>query len=767
MPTKKIVTYIVYTFILFAITSCNVSKHLPPRTKLYKGAEYKIEKEKLNKTSTKSIQNQLKDITTPVANKTILGFPYRVWLWYKIGEPKKQKGLKYWLRNKLGEAPVLSTALSVKANAANFQTYLENKGYFNTYVSGDTTTKGYKVKAKYKVALGMPYKINSFTWYIDSNSAIAKDIYKLKNDGSYLKKNEQYELDNIKAERSRTDIFLKSKGYYYFSPDYVKALVDSGKNRYKVDIYFTLKQDIPVAATIPQTIRNITVFPSYSLLKPPPDTSKTALEKVNGIYIRDTAKYIKPTAITRMITYKPDSLYNVQKQNATLNRFINMGVFKFVKSRYKSVGDTLLPRYLDVYYYLTPLPKRNVQAEIGTFSKSNSYTGAQLSVTWRNRNLFKGAEQFYYKAYGAFETSSNDSLTGHNNYRLGGEISLVSPRFLTPFKLNEHNYFPPRTKFTASYEWFRRQALYTKNFFRFQYDLTWKKKNNIEQTLAPVSITYNTTSAFSNQYQHIVDSVRALQISNLPEIIMGSFYNYTFHSINPNATNIFYLNANVDAAGNVVGLFNKPNGIYSKTILGAYYSQYVKADIDFRYNRKLNKATYWANRIILGVGFPYGNSSFLPFTKQFIIGGSSSIRGFQPRQLGPGRVKADVLQQLYLPQVGGDYKLELNTELRFPIISRLKGAIFVDAGNTWTRDTVLYGKAAQFNKNFMNDIAVSAGFGLRLDISILIIRLDIASPLRIPYLPRGEEWVIKDIAPFNSNWRNANLVYNIGIGYPF
>jgi outer membrane protein insertion porin family len=93
--------------------------------------------------------------------------------------------------------------------------------------------------------------------------------------------------------------------------------------------------------------------------------------------------------------------------------------------------------------------------------------------------------------------------------------------------------------------------------------------------------------------------------------------------------------------------------------------------------------------------------------------------------------------------------------------------VFVDAGNIWTKDTVLYGKDAQFSKSFMKDIAVSAGIGFRVDLSILLIRLDIAAPLREPYLPRGQEWVIKDINLFNSAWRRENLVYNIAIGYPF
>jgi len=767
MRKTRIPYYINLVFLFCMVMSCSVRTHIPPGTQLYKGATYEIVKEKENKTSVKSVKRQLKSITSPVANKTILGFPYKVAFWYAIGEPKKQKGLRYWLRNKLGQAPILSTAVNAKANAANFQGYLENKGFFKTSVGGDTAVKGYKVTARYKVELGMPYKINSWQWIIDSSSQIGKDIGLLAPKLAYLKKGDQYDLDNIKAERSRTDVHLKSIGYYYFSPDHIKAWVDSSKGDHQVNIFFRLKEEIPLAAVIPQTIRKITLFPHYTLLTPPPDTAKTNLIEAEGIYIRDTVNYIKPAALIRNVTYRPGDLYSLKKQNRTLNRFINMGVFKFVKNRYVGDSDTLNPHFLDVYYYLTPLPKKSLQAELGTFSKSNSFTGAQASVTWRNRNVFKGAEQLYIKTYGSFESSPNDSLKANNNFSLGAEVSLLFPRFVTPFKIAENNYFPPKTKFTLGYQWFRRQALYTKNFFRLQYDLTWKVKVNLEHTFSPVSITYSTTSAFSPQYQALVNQVPVLAQSNLPEVIVGSFYNFTFHSINPKASNIFYLNWNFDAAGNAIGLIQKPAGAYSSKLFGAYFSQYVKLDADFRYNRKLDDNTYWASRIIIGAGFPYGNSAFLPFSRQFIIGGASSIRGFSPRQLGPGRVRADALQQLYLPQVGGDYKLEMNTELRFPFTSKLKGALFIDAGNIWTKDTVLYGKAAQFSGQFLNDIAVSAGIGFRLDISILIIRLDIAFPLREPYLARGKEWVIRDFQPLLSAWRRENLVYNIAIGYPF
>ena len=88
---------------------------------------------------------------------------------------------------------------------------------------------------------------------------------------------------------------------------------------------------------------------------------------------------------------------------------------------------------------------------------------------------------------------------------------------------------------------------------------------------------------------------------------------------------------------------------------------------------------------------PYGNSAFLPFSRQFIIGGSNSLRGFRPRQLGPGRVLTTPDQQVSYPQVGGDYKLELQSELRFPLFSPVSGALFLEGGNVWKKNEMLYG----------------------------------------------------------------------------
>ncbi|RYF90880.1 MAG: hypothetical protein EOO03_02715 [Chitinophagaceae bacterium] len=696
----------------------------------------------------------------------ILGYPYKVGFWYAIGTSSREKSFRNWLRNRLGEEPVLNTMVDLEANTENMVAHLENKGYFKSTVAGKPLIKGYKMKAQYDVLLTRPYNVDSVKWVLDS-SRIGKDIMAVRRKNLSVVQGEQFDLANIRADNQRMDLALKRKGYYYFGPDYLKAYVDTTVGDHKTNIIFSVKKDAPLLARTPQYINNIILFPNYTLLFPPPDTSKRGLIAYEDILIRDTVNAFKPSTLARPITYDTGSLYNQQRHNESLNRFINMGAFKFVKTRYEPSSDSINPSRMDVYYYLTPMKKKTINAEIGGFTKSNSFTGAQLNVNWKNRNLFRGAEQLNVRTYGAFELSLNDSLKQNNNWRVGAEVALVVPRLITPFRIKENAFYPPYTRFTLGYEWMRRQLLFTKNFFRLQYDLTWKQRMNMEHNLAPVSITYNNATAFSDEYLQKVNIYPVLQYANRPELILGSFYNFSTYTRRIRRPNTFFFKGNVELAGNVAGLFNKADSTFDTKIAGAYLAQFAKLDVDFRYTRKLAKNTSLVNRINLGMGMPYGNSAFLPFSRQFIIGGANSLRGFRPRQLGPGRVVTTPDQQVTYPQIGGDYKLELQSELRFPLFSKLHGALFLEGGNIWTKNEVLYGAGSKFTSKFMKDLAVDGGVGVRVDVTVLIIRLDVAMPLRKPWLPVGSEWVTEQIDFGNRAWRRDNLIFNLGIGYPF
>ena len=753
--------------IIICCSSCSVRKMLPPGEKLYNGSTVTIQREDGVKASSRSLRKELQDIARPKKNKMIFGVPYKVWWWYKIGEPKKQKGFKYWLRNKLGEEPVLGSQVRASENAQNMKAWLQNEGYFESQVRGDTTIKGYKLTARYKARVTHPYYYSKIQWLLDS-STLAYDIEKVEqNPSSLLLVGDRFSLAKIKAKRERTDQQLKLRGYYYFNPDYIRAYADTNYANHTLALYLTIKPTSPPHARIPQRIDKIIVFPHYTLIEPPPDTSLAGLKPVDGIYIRDTVGRFKPGLFVENITYRPGDLYSITEQNKTLNRLINLGTFRFVKNRYEGGASADSAGKLDVYYYLTPSRQKNVQFELGGFSKTNSFVGGQANVNWRHRNLFKKAENFMIKTYGAFEVSLSDSLEKNNNWRTGAEVSLVLPRFWLPFTVRGRPSYPPRTRVLVGYEWLRRQLLYSKNFIRFQYELNWKESVSKEHTIAPISLIYNNTKNISPIFDSLVLTTPSLKYVNYPEIIASAFYNYLDASIFSRGKNIYYFNGDVELAGNILGLFKKATDPYSQKIYNAYYAQYTKFNVEGRYSRRLGEDFYWASRMIVGAGFPYGNSSFLPFSKQFIIGGAKSLRGFRPRGIGPGTTRATTIQQAYFPQVGGDYKLEMNTELRVPFSKLLKGAVFVDAGNIWTKDSTLYGPNAQFSKSFMKELAINTGAGLRLDLGILIFCFDVGFPLTKPWLPEGERWVGSNIQFGQPEWRRENLILNIAIGYPF
>ena len=758
---------IIYCFIMVVtICSCGVKRYLPAGERLYRGATIKVEKEKDVKASSRSLRKQIKLAAKPRANKFILGQPYKVWWWFVIGEPKREKGIRAFFRNKLGEPPILSSKVNAPVTAVNMQAFLENLGYFHSTVKGDTVNNGYMARALYQAHVFPQYKIKNISWVSDS-SDLLKLLQKEQRSG-ILKVGNGYRLSDMQAERDRLDLFVKTMGYYYFNPDYIMAYADSTIGNNEVNLFLNIKSSTPENARHPYTINRVTVFPNYTLLLPPPDTSKTGTVNVDGLLIRDTVYKFKPELFKTMITYRPGKIYSSRDQNTTLNRLINLGTFKFVKNRFEQVKDSAGPYRLNVFYYLTPSKKKSIQGEINGFSKENKYVGTQLSLNWRNRNTFRGAELLLIKAYGGLEVSFSDSLKNSNNYRLGGEASINFPRFYVPFiKIKESKLYPPRTRLLMGYEYFRKQLFYTKNVFRLQYEFNWKESSNKEHTLSPIALTYINASNVTDTFKKEAIRYPSLLINVYSEVILGSFYSYTFNTANPFAKKQWYLNTSLDLSGNIAGLISGAKQPRQKEIFNTPFAQYAKADIDLRYQKKLRNNFDWANRLMIGIGLPYNNSNILPFSKQYIIGGANSLRGFRMRQIGPGSYLPTLEDQRLFQVIGGDYKLQLNSELRIPLIAKLSGAVFIDLGNIWTKDTILFGRAGQLKKDFYKEIAVASGLGIRFDAGVILLRADLGFPLRKPYLPDGQRWVIDKIELGDRNWRQQNLVLNIALGYPF
>jgi hypothetical protein len=362
-------------------------------------------------------------------------------------------------------------------------------------------------------------------------------------------------------------------------------------------------------------------------------------------------------------------------------------------------------------------------------------------------------------------------MSGFNTYRAGLEANLGLPRFVTPFiTVNPPGGFMPRTNILLGYDILTKQKLYSMQSFRAGFGYVWKESPQKEHQFNLISINYVQPLLISQLYIDSAKNNPILLKAVEKQFILGTNYNYNYNGLQgkPSMSGGTYFNGNIDISGNVAGLLTGANAKAGKpkTIFNAQFSQYVKFEADFRKYFKLSPKSVLANRAIIGIGVPYGNSTELPYIKQFFVGGTNSIRAFRSRSLGPGTYKDTVLNN-FLPDQSGDIKLELNTEYRLKLAGPVNAAAFIDAGNIWLFNNTDSLPGAKFSKNFLKELAIGAGIGLRLDISFLVIRLDVAFPLRKPWLPDGKRWVINQINFGDPAWRRDNLVYNLGIGYPF
>ncbi len=759
--------FIIILFIgYFLIAGCSNTKHLPPGDKLYTGANISV-----SGTSTvrekKVLQEDLEGLTRPKPNTKFLGIRFKLSL-YNLFRNKKENSFFGKLRDKSGQPPVLLSQVDLEQNILLLQNHLENKGYFHAKVTGDTIVKRKKAHASYKAEAGPQYNIAS-VHFPDDSSVLATTIRE-SIDNTLLIPGKPFDIDVIKAERNRIDAFLKEKGFYFFSADYILLKADTTIGNHLVDMHVTLKPDMPSEARQVYHIKNVLIYAGYSLNMAGIDTSKTHGEYYKGYYIIDRRKRYKPSLFGETLKFKPGDVYNRTDHNLTLSRLINLDLFKFVKNRF-AVNSSSDSAFLDAFYYLTPLPRKSLSAEITTITRSNNLNGSLISLKWKNRNTFRGGEQLGISAYTGSDVQFSGALKGYNAIRYGAEMNFSIPRFIVPFvKFKNKSGYVPRTNIQLGYDVLSRTKLYTLNSFRTAFGYLWKENIQKQHELYPISINYVQPVNVTDEYHALIHQDTLLAQAVQKQFILGSTYQYNFNQLanGLQPDNAYFFNGLIDLSGNIAGLITGANAKAGNeiTIGKVPFAQYIKFELDGRYYRKIGLHSTWANRAILGLGIPYGNSVQLPFVKQFFIGGNNSLRGFRSRSVGPGTYKYPVAFN-FLPDETGDIKLELNTEFRFRLNGPLYGALFLDAGNIWLVNDSGYTHrpGGQFSGKFLSQLAIDAGFGVRFDITLFVIRLDIGFPLRKPW--EQNPWVINRIHMLDGTWRKENVIYNLGIGYPF
>ena len=766
LTIKKI--FVQFTICLL-LASCSGTKHLPKGEKLYTGADINLESsDQISHRKKKLIKTVAKNAIRPEPNKKIMGLRPRLWMYMKAGENPQGK-LKKWFQ-KNGEAPVLISSVKPAVTSTIVDARLFNIGIFKSYTEYKIIENKHTANVIYTSHIQIPYKIKEVKYSISDDSISKIILTEIKK--SLIKEGDDYNLEKLKNERLRLDALLKDNGYFYFNPDYLLFKADTSVKTHDVALRLTLKDSIPEKSLTVYHINKVFIDQDFSL-EDDEATSKDTIWYPDNYFIgKDGEMKIRPGVISRSVFLRKSEIYSRKNHNITLNRLMTMGNFKFVRMNF-SDSDTTASGFLDVTILMTPMPEHTFRAEVEIVSKSNNYTGPRLNTSFINRNTFKGAELLNLSLAASYEAQLSGTNKNQYSFSVNPQVELYFPRFILPFKLKTNSLYIPKTRLSLSYNFSKRVGYFDMHTLQFIYGYKWKQDIRIEHDLNPVSVSFTKLLNQTVALSELLAANPFLQKSYEEQFIAGGTYNFTYNEqVIPLKKIQYFLQLNTEAAGNAFSLVKAITGEKSSvdnpsSVVGSVYSQFARISIDTRVYYNFRDNNKLAIRMYAGIAKPYGNSSVLPYTRQFFSGGPNSIRAFSINSIGPGTYNQNN-ERIGFLQLGGDVKLELNSEYRFGIYRFIKGALFADAGNVWLLKSNPSPLGSPFSfSGFVNEVAVGAGVGLRVDVSFFILRFDLATPLRKPWLENTNKWVINEINPGKSAWRKENLILNVAIGYPF
>ena len=765
--------FLIAFLIIIVLSSCNPTKYVPRDGTLLDKNHIQITREGISR-------GDIEPLIKQKPNKRIFGVRFHLGL-YNLSNISKEKWPHSWLR-KIGEEPVVYDPYATVKSVDQIQSYVASKGYFDSSVRDTVKTAKQKSEVFYNVDLKSPYKIRNL--YYEFADTIIEKWYFFDSINCLIERGKPYDVDILQAEQSRFEKFIKDRGYYGFSRDHIYFRVDSTVGNRTVDIYYGVRKFLRIDSENRRTevphsiykIRNIYIYPDF--------IPRDALER-REVYLNslDTTFYegyyfispgekpeIKYDLIIQSLYLKSGSRFSVTNTDQTQSHLLGLKTFRLVNIFYTEVpaveyrtGEEL---DLDCNIQLTLLRQQSYKVEVeGTHSDG---LGGALNLVYQNKNLFRGAELFNLKLKGAYETLSQDSIMHSVEY--GAETSLRFPKFLLPFIKTEGfiKKYNPTTTLLAAYN-YQKLPFYTREMANATFGYNWNGNSYTTHIVNPLQLNIVKLDTIDPAFMAIIESSSYLAYSYRDVTILGSSYSFIFSNQSIRKSRDFwFIRFNAETSGNMLSLISNAAGL--KKTEGSYrlfrqpFAQYVRADIDLRYNLIINDLSSVVYRAFVGAGIPYGNSRAVPFEKQYFGGGANGIRAWQVRTLGPGSLVPD--RTTFLNQTG-DIKLEANIEYRFKLFWVLESALFLDAGNIWSyNDNSQIGSQFRF-KNVLNEMAVGTGFGLRFDLDFVLIRGDIGIKLRDPSLASGSRWITN--WPYYKDKTEGGRIFTVvvGIGYPF
>lgn len=752
------------------LSACSTTRRLPQGETLYTGVDkfdvITTDNEKLPA----GLMDDLKEAINCKPNNPLISpfvrTPFPIGLWVYNNWNDSAKGLKGWLYRKLVAQPVLISDVRPEMRVKLMEQVLDNNGYFGSVASYDIDygKKNHrKARVNYTVHVPAPHRIDSIILFNQPASPICKFIDSLTIKSPYLQKGAVFCVDSLEAVRVRVANQLRNRGYYYFRPDYMEFLADSLITPGSIAIKLKLADNIPNLAELQYRTGKVVT----TVLRRPnsyPGTPDTIQTERGELIVMQPAR-LRKSLIPSCITFRKGRLFSVRDMNRTQTRLSRIGIFGNVQIQPIPIDTNPARPTLDVYTTCQFDDPIEASIEVNASSKSNSYIGPGLIFGIANKNTFGGGERLSLSLNADYEWQTGRNRRSiFNSYEVGLTGSLAFPRLLAPKFIPRSNRDLNWTTLTLGGSVLNRPHFFKLADFNMGITYEWRASRHAVNQFTPFKLTYNKLISTTHEFDSIMNQNPALALSFQSQFIPQLSYTYVLDKFfERERINGINFSATFTEAGNIFDLIWRAAGVKGqKKLFGTPFSQFVKGQAQLIYNRRLVRGQdqWLVSRILIGAEHAFGNSREVPYSEQFYIGGANSIRAFTVRSIGPGSYRApSEIRNGYFDQTG-TFKLELNTEYRFPIISVLHGAAFIDAGNIWLLKEDPYRPGGKLNgKTFLKDIALGTGVGLRVDIGMMVIRGDLGYGLHVPYYNGTDAY-------FNVPFKKA-FAFHLAIGYPF
>ncbi|GAA4470519.1 BamA/TamA family outer membrane protein [Nemorincola caseinilytica] len=734
---------------------------------------------------------------------TVVKIPKKLWAYNR--RYKRLHTRPDSLLPKSVQRPVIFDSLTMPQSEQNMKNYLFNQGFFYARVHDTVVFRKKKAYTTYTVETGPNYKIDRINYNID-DSAIAA-VVRGASDATRLKKGTIFTYSLLEEERSRITTAVNNNGYRRFNLENITFKIDTidrsifkigaspfenavnyisrtAKRKGTLDIDIIIRKADDSLSYNKYTISKITVYPDYGGAEDRNDTNMIT-RNIKGVEFKYHSEYVLPRVLYRHMFLAPGNTYSKADEERTISRMGGLGIFHYIRVQFRE--NRVTRDSLDCSIYLNRAQKYDFSTNFEVSNGTTYDLGNSLSLNFRNKNFLRGANLLTISASGGIELYYDENLADdlYKRFQLltqyyGINASLDFPKFVAPVASSIFsNSNLPHTVISVG-----ENVIHRINYFQLlntsaTFSYNWRESETKTWTLTPAFINKIRLpeKELTDSFQKVLSSNEYLSNSYKQTFIEGENISFRFdNSARRKGRSYSYLRVAFEEAGGVLKGARKLgyalNQLY--TLQDTNFAQYTKYDLDARHYFAIRKSVM-ALRFNGGVGIPYGPPWTLPYIKQYFAGGPYSLRGWRIRSLGPGSYRKSLTEKVNQIDLTGDIKLEANAEYRFPVMPlfagavKMNGALFADAGNIWLAnpDTAYAGGELAMDK-LGQDIAMDLGIGSRFEIaSFLTVRVDMAIPVKKPYVHTNSGWVFKDIAPFDNGWRAENVVFSFSIGYPF